>query len=195
MATMLPWGVAAIALIALIALLAGQFFGTRPSAPTAAAPMTTPAGGAPGAAPDISSMSPQERADRLFARVMTYSSAGQADSASFFAPMALGALEAIEPRSLHHRYDMGLIGLVTGDGTLAMAQADTILRESPTHLLGLALAARAADAQRDTVRRNEFERRLVAAEPAERAKNLPEYLDHDPDLKVALDAARRPPTP
>jgi hypothetical protein len=90
---------------------------------------------------------------------------------------------------------MGLIGLVTGDGTLAMAQADTILRESPTHLLGLALAARAADAQRDTVRRNEFERRLVAAEPAERAKNLPEYLDHDPDLKVALDAARRPPTP
>jgi hypothetical protein len=90
---------------------------------------------------------------------------------------------------------MGLIGLVTGDGALAAAQADTILAESPTHLLGLALAARAADAQRDTVRRNGFEQRLLAAERAERAKNLPEYLDHDADLKVAIEAARRPPTP
>jgi hypothetical protein len=193
---MLPWGVAAIALIALIALLAGQFFGKRDvGAPMVAAPTAAPMASGAGPAPDISAMSPQERADRLFYRVMTYSSEGLADSATFFAPMALGALEAISPRTIHHRYDMGLIGLVTGDGALAAAQADTILRESPTHLLGLALAARAADAKRDTVARDDFERRLLAAERAELAKNLPEYLDHESDLRVALEAARRPPTP
>ncbi len=194
-ASMLPWGVAAIALIALIALLAGQFFGKREGAVSmAGGPVVAPGGGI-GPAPDISSMSPQERADRLFYRVMTYSSQGEADSAAFFAPMALGALEAITPRTPHHRYDMGLIGLVTGDGALAAAQADSILQESPSHLLGLALAARAADAQRDTVRRNAFERRLLAAERTELARNLPEYLDHESDLRVAFEAARRPPSP
>ncbi len=193
-ATILPWGVAAIALIALIALLAGQFFGTRaqPAVATggASAAPTPPAAGA--AAPDISSMSPQERADRLFFRVMDYSSRGIPDSANFFAPMALGALEAVEPRTAHHRYDMGLIGLVTGDGALAAAQADSILLAAPTHLLGLALAARAADARRDTVARNRFEQRLLAAEASERAKGLAEYADHENDLRLALETARRP---
>jgi hypothetical protein len=192
-ATILPWGVAAIALIALIALLAGQYFGTRTQPPVAASspPAAAPAASA-GAAPDISSMSPQERADRLFFRVMDYSSRGIPDSANFFAPMALGALEAVSPRTAHHRYDMGLIGLVTGDGALAAAQADTILQSAPTHLLGLALAARAADARRDTVARNRFEQRLLAAEASERAKGLDEYTDHETDLRLAIETARRP---
>lgn len=196
----LPWGVAAIALVALIALLAGQYFGGREAAPAVAAPPGAApagpvAGGNAGPAPDISQMSPQERADRLFFRVMDYSARGLADSATFFAPMALGALEAVEPRTIHHRYDIGLIGLVTGDGTLAAAQADTILREAPTHLLGLALAARAADARRDTVARNRFEAQLLANEAAERRKQLPEYLDHERDLQLAIETAKRPPTP
>src|SRR5436853_641533 len=56
----LPWTVAALALVALLALLAGQFYGRRQSAATtgAASPAQTQA-------PDISRMSPQERADRL----------------------------------------------------------------------------------------------------------------------------------
>jgi hypothetical protein len=198
-ASVLPWGVAAIALIALIALLAGQFFGGRTPPPSAAqapaAPAAPFAGGGAGPAPDISAMSPQERADRLFFRVMDYSTRGLADSATFFAPMALGALEAIEPRTAHHRYDMGLIGLVTGDGALAAAQADSILADAPTHLLGLALAARVADARRDTVARNAFERRLLQAEASERAKQLPEYVDHENDLRLAIETARRPPAP
>ncbi len=188
-ATVLPWGVAAIALVALIALLAGQFFGTRERAPV---PAALPVMGSAGAAPDISSMSPQERADRLFFRVMDYSSRGIPDSANFFAPMALGALEAVEPRTPHLRYDMGLIGLVTGDGALAAAQADSILQAAPAHLLGLALAARAADAMRDTIARNRFEQRLLAAEASERAKGLEEYTDHENDLRLAIETARRP---
>jgi hypothetical protein len=180
----LPWAVAAIALVALISLVAGQVFARR-SGPAAAA--------APARAPDISAIPPQERAERLFHRVMTYSSAGMSDSALFFAPMALGAFEALSPRTAHHRYDMGLLGLVTGDGALAAAQADTILSESPAHLLGLALAARAADARGDATARTAFEQRLIAAEAGELRRGLPEYADHAEDIRLAVAAARGSP--
>jgi hypothetical protein len=140
-------------------------------------------------APDISSMSPDERADRLFNRVMRLSSEGRADSAAFFGPMALAALEALAPLDAHRRYDMGLVALVTGDASRARAQSDTILAQRPTHLLGLALAARAADARGDAAASGSFRRRLLAAESAERERALPEYTDHDADIRAAVDLA------
>src|SRR6185436_802125 len=136
-ATVLPWGVAALALIALISLLAGQFFGGRDAR---GAQVAEPPEPAPMRAPDISSMSPQERADRLYDRVMLYSEQGRADSAQFFVPMAIGALEAVTPRTVHTRYDLGRMALIARDVAMATAEADTILKESPTHLLGLVLA-------------------------------------------------------
>jgi hypothetical protein len=143
-------------------------------------------------APDISSMSPQERADRLFQRVMEYSSAGKADSVQFFAPMAIGAIEALAPLSAHQRYDLGLLGLVAGDAGIAVAQADTILQTEPRHLLGLSLAARAADVRGDAAAKSAFNTRLLAAESMERARNLPEYREHASDLLAAISAARTP---
>ena len=111
---------------------------------------------------------------------------------AFFGPMALSALEALAPLDAHRRYDMGLVALVTGNASMAAAQADTILRQRPTHLLGLALAARAADARGDAVARRDFRRRLVAAEPAERTRSLAEYADHDADIRAAVTSARQP---
>jgi hypothetical protein len=188
-----------VAVTALLAFIAGQGFARRnaPAPVTAVAPPPVGGGagggaGAAGPAPDISQMSPQERADRLFDRVMRYASEAKPDSARFFAPMALASLEAIEPRTLHHRYDIGLIGLVTGDATLAGAQADTILAEAPNHLLGLALAAQAAESRRDAPARAAFLRRLLAAEAEERRTGRPEYNDHANDIEQALTAARRP---
>ncbi len=143
-------------------------------------------------APDISALTPQERADRLFNRVMRLDSEGHADSVAFFASMAIGAFEALEPLTAHHRYDVGLIALATGDVALAKAHADTILAERPTHLLGLVLAARVADAQRDPAAAAGFRRRLVAGETAERQAGLAEYTDHDADIQQERDAARRP---
>ena len=87
-------------------------------------------------------MSPEEQADRLFNRVMRYSSEGKADSAAFFAPMALASIEALAPLDAHRRYDLGLVALTAGDVARAGAQGDTILAQRPTHLLGLMLAAR-----------------------------------------------------
>ena len=136
-------------------------------------------------------MSPEERADRLWKRVMDYVAAGQRDSAQFFAPMAIGAFEAITPRTLHHRYDVGLLGLVTGDGRAAAAQADTILRAEPSHLLGLMLAASSADARADTTARARYLGQLVRVESRERARALPEYAIHAEEIDSAVSRARR----
>ena len=109
-ASSLPWGVAAIALLALLAMAAGKYFnasrGSSLDAPQNALPQaglddrgsanTDQAGGGEQPAvrgPDISALSPQERAERLFNRVMTLSGQGKTDSVLFFAPMAINAYE------------------------------------------------------------------------------------------------------
>lgn len=180
----LPWTVAGIAVLCLLAFIVGQNWQrATPVTATAVPPVTTPLGER---APDISSMSPDERADRLFNRVMTYVSAGKSDSVQFFAPMAIQSFEALAPLNAHRRYDLGLLGVVSGDGALARAQADTILATEPTHLLGLILGMRAAGLQLDTAARAGFVRRLRDALPTERARQLPEYIDHQPDIDAAV---------
>ena len=180
----LPWSVLALALVALIALVFARK-DLRPVPPDAS---SAPLGSAM-RAPDISNMSPQERADRLFNRVMTLASEGKVDSVAFFIPMALGAFDALAPHNAHQRYDIGLIALVSGRPELAAAQADTILAQRSTHLLGLALAIRAAEARRDAAARAAFQRRLIAAEQSELATGLPEYGDHNTDIIEAVRAA------
>ena len=132
-----------------------------------------------------------ERADRLFNRVMSLWSDGKTDSVKFFAPMALAAFEELAPLNAHSRYDMGLVALVSGDVARASAQSDSILRERPTHLLGLVLAARVADARGDSSAARAVRQRLLTAEKAERASALPEYTDHDADLRAAVEEARK----
>lgn len=179
----LPWIVAGIALLCLLAFIVGQNWRRAPAASVATAPAVVPAGPR---AVDISQMSPDERADRLFNRVMTYVTEGKSDSVQFFSPMAIQSFEALAPLNAHRRYDLGLLGVVSGDGAMARAQADTILAEQPSHLLGLILGMRAAGLQLDTLARRRFATRLSAALPAERAKQLPEYIDHQPDIDAAL---------
>lgn len=188
---MLPWlGFAAILLVAF-----GYLAGSRatPASGANAAGPSFAEGGAIIAAPDISSLSPEERVDRLFNRVMALASAGQDDSVAFFAPMAINALAALMPLDAHRRYDLGLIHLAAGDPAAARAQADTILAAAPTHLLGLALGMRAATAERRTVDARRLGARLTAAASSERAKGLREYADHAPDITESLEevAGRR----
>jgi hypothetical protein len=184
----LLWGVPALAILILIVLSVMQF-GSRGAGGDSG--QRVPFGTGAVQAPDISAMSPEERADRLFNRVMRLSSEGKKDSAAFFGPMALGALEALTPLDAHRRYDVGLVALVTGDVSSATAQGDTILKQRPTHLLGLALAARAADARGDAAAGRNFRRRLLAAESAEKARNAPEYTDHAADISAAIELARK----
>ena len=198
MASALPWAVAAIALVALIALVVGQRFGARgnaiaPPGADASAPANAPLASANGAmprAPDISQLTPEQRAERLYDRIMTEFEAGNIANVRSFMPMALAAYEMIAPLNLDQRYDLGRIGEVGGDSTLARAQADTILRARPSHLLGLILAAKAARMEKNESRARDADAKLLAAEPAERSAGLKEYLLHKNDIDAAIVAAR-----
>jgi hypothetical protein len=197
-ASALPWTVAAIALVALIALVVGQRFGRQPdpandiatgSNAQPDAPFAS-AGGAMPRAPDISQLTPEQRAERLFERVMREHEAGQAANVRTFFPMARGAYEQLDSLTLDQRYDLGRLGEVAGDPALARAQSDTILSRRPTHLLGLALGARVARAAGDEPHARQFETRLLAVEARERAAALPEYLLHRTDIDAAIALAR-----
>jgi hypothetical protein len=181
-----------ITLLSLLAFVIGQRWQRARSAATAAVTQ-------PGAlrAPDISQLSPQERADRLFDRVMSQVAAGRRDSVAFFSPMAIQSFEALAPLDAHQRYDLGLLGVVSGDGALARAQADTILRQHPSHLLGLILGIRAAGLELDTLARRRYADRFTEALTAERARRLPEYADHAADIDAAVRGSdlRTPPRP
>ena len=192
--TALPWAVAAIAMLALIALVAGQRFagGRTPTASASQAPFATgtPEGGGT-RAPDISNLSPRERADRLYDRMMRLSSEGKTDSLQFFAPMALSVYQSLGALDADLRYDYGRVAEVAGEAAIATAQADSILVGDSTHLLGLVLAVRSAQMRGDSAAASTFRRRLLAAEPTESAKRLPEYERHQGDILEALAEARR----
>src|SRR5262249_48806113 len=159
-------------------LVAGQRFGrssndaaSAPPTETAAAPFAGASGGRP---PDISSMSPAERAIRLYDRVMMAHQHRRADSGQLFAPMAIAAQQQMDALDANPGTDLGRIAAVPGDQAPARAQADTILARQPTHLLGLILAANAAHMRKDAAAEKSYRDKLAAAAPSERAKQRPE---------------------
>jgi zinc-ribbon domain len=176
----LPWGIAGLAVGALIGVLAMRGSG---GAAGSAAPDTPVApfagGGTTGGvgAPDISQMSPEERAQRLFDRVMRLDEAGKSDSVQFFLPMALGAYQQLPALSLDAHFDVGLLKLAGGDAAGALAEADTIHRETPTHLFADLLRARAFEAQRNTRGARAAYQSFLKNEASERARRRPEYAD------------------
>jgi hypothetical protein len=185
------WAIVASVLVVLAAFVAGQQFGGNVAAPEGASVSTgAPFAGGATRAPDISSMTPEEAANRLFDRVMRYATEGKADSAAMFAPMAIMAYERVGPLDAHSRYDIGTISAVIGDADAATAQVDTILKSQPNHLLALLLGARAADMKKNAAAAAQFRSRFAAAVTAERAKNLREYVDHQREIDEAL--AKRP---
>lgn len=180
-----------LAFVTLAVIFAAQR-ASQASAPAAAPSMPAAApGGAAGV--DISSMTPQERASRLFDRIMRLSEEGKRDSVELFSSMAITVYESLGPLDLDQRYDMGRIAQVSGQLEIAQAQADSILQQAPNHLLGLVLAAAVAEARGNQADRATYERKLLAAESAQLAQGLEEYTRHRVDIDAALAAARRRP--
>lgn len=185
----MPWALAALMLATIVAFYAGQRFRGTDSALAEVSAMPSQRGIVP--APDISSLTPAQRAERLYDRVMAAAERGRNDSVRFFMPMAIGAYEALGDLSVDQRYDLGRLAEVAGDARLASAQADTILRGNQRHLLGLVLASRAARMRGDQRAAKQYLDRLVSAQQSERSKQLPEYLVHQSDIDVAVQEARR----
>jgi uncharacterized protein HemY len=105
--------------------------------------------------------------------------------------MALQAYAALGPLNTDQRYDLGRLAEVAGDAAIAGAQADTILRTNPQHLLGLVLASRAARLRGDEQASLRYLERLSRADASERARQLPEYLLHQNDIDIALAELRQ----
>src|SRR5881409_1879759 len=177
----LPWGVAGLALGALLTVVALRLgAGSREpgagDAPEATAPRSQLS------APDISQMSPEERATRLYNRVMTLHSQGKADSAEFFLPMALQAYAMLPALDIDGRYHIGVLDLTGGDYAGALAQADSIHRAVPAHLFAFMLRARAFELRHDAAGARRAYAEFLRNEAAERARQRPEYAEHADNL-------------
>jgi hypothetical protein len=171
-----------------VAILGGYLAGKSTGGPEPTAATTSAPGGSSASfsAADLAAMSPQERASRLYDKVMQDGENGHLDSARIYAPLALQAYAALGPPDSHSRYDVGMIWAVVGDSSKARAEATNILNERPTHLLGLLLAMRTAATPQ---LRATYERRFVAAAKTELPNAVPEYDEHRHDIDFGLKAA------
>lgn len=140
-------------------------------------------GAAPaGPAPDISQMTPRQRFDRLFNRIMQAADQGDTVQVERFLPMALGAYGQLDSADIDARYHAAVLHLEGGDATGARALADTILAAVPTHLFGFIVRGEAADLQHDAAARARAGRDFLANYDAEMKAKRVEYLEHEPAI-------------
>ena len=176
----LPWIVAGTAVLALGALAVPRIAGGGAAAPVAE---LAPAGGGAGAgAVDLASMTPRERADRLFNRVMQGLADGDTTQLAFFADMAIQAYAMVPERDADLHYHLGELYRVRGDAPAVRAQGDTILAADPRHLFGLFTAARGERLLGNEAESRVLYRRFLDVYGEEVARNLPEYQEHAPGL-------------
>lgn len=166
----LPWAVGAAMAAGLV--IAAILMMRPPQAPSGEA--ATPASGTT----DISQMSPRERANRLFDRVMRLQEAGDTAQVRFFAPMAIQAHQMMGDLDADARYHLGLLYLANGDTDAARLQGDSILAGVPTHLYGFMLRAQASRAAGDTRAARTADQAFLQHFSAESAANRVEYQEH-----------------
>lgn len=186
----LPWLIAGICTIGAVALVALRGINTQ-NAPKAPPPLPdqVPSPAAAGAAPggattDISQMSPAERFNRLFNRVMRAAGAGDSAQALQFAPMAVSAYGMLGTTpSADERLHVGLVYLVQGDTRAVTAVADTLLAQNPDHLFGYVLRGEAARmaGEQGALAKAKADFAARDAREATRA-DRPEYQEHQPLL-------------
>lgn len=136
-----------------------------------------------GAAPDISRMTPRERFDRLFNRIMLAAEQGDTAQVDRFTPMALGAYAQLDSVNSDARYHAAVLRLQVGDVDGALALADTILARDPGHLFGYVVRGTAASFQNDTAAARRADRDFLSHYAAELKSGRIEYREHEPALE------------
>jgi hypothetical protein len=141
------------------------------------------AGGTPqGPAPDISGLTPRERFDRLFNRIMQAAERGDSAEVARFTPMALGAYDQLDAIDVDARYHAAVLRMQAGDYAGARALADTILAQSPAHLFGYVIRGTTARLQNDRPGLAQAQRDFLASFDSAMRSNRVEYLEHKPVL-------------
>ena len=171
-----------------VLLVGGIAYKVASDAPAPTAPNMANAGssagvtatGAVGPAPDISAMTPRDRFDRLYNRIMQASERGDSSEVKRFTPMALGAYQQLDSVNVDARYHAAVLHLQVGDFSAARALADTILAESPGHLFGYIVRGEVARLQGSPGTRTQAQRDFLAHYQAELGAKRVEYLEHKP---------------
>jgi hypothetical protein len=138
---------------------------------------------------DLASMTPRQRADALFNRVMENVSAGDTTQARFFLPMALAAYDDVPDLDADGHYHLAVLHLAGGDPASARAEADSILAAEPNHLFGLFTAAQAEQALGNTAAAREFYGRFNESFDGEMAAGRPEYSEHQAVIPMMQEEA------
>jgi hypothetical protein len=184
--------------MAVLALVIALVFPRSPrQEPATIAAGSVPAPSAPGSefgdarSVDIGNMTPRERADALFNRVMQNVSSGDSTQARFFLPMAISAYEAVPELNADGHYHVAVLHLAGGDAAAARARADSILAREPDHLFGLFTAAQAEQALGNAAAARALYLRFSDRYDAEIAAGRPEYSEHELMMPTMREEARR----
>jgi hypothetical protein len=137
-------------------------------------------------------MSPRERFNRLYNRIMQAAQAGDQATVTRFTPMALGAYAQLDTIDADARYHTALLKVHTGDVEASRALADSILAQSPGHLFGYIIQGTVARFRKDQKALGRAYSGFLKHYDAEMKAARPEYQDHRTSLddfrKAALDA-------
>jgi hypothetical protein len=175
-----PWiitGVALVALLVTVLVMVSRAPGPQVVAAAAETASPEPTGDDP-AVPDISAMSPRERFDRLYNRVMRAAQAGDEATVERFTPMALMAYGQLDSLDADARYHAALLEVHTGDMTGPSALADTILARQPGHLFGYIVQGTVARWQKDDAALDKAYAGFLEHYDAELKAARPEYDEH-----------------
>jgi hypothetical protein len=179
------WATAATAsAILLVAVLALVIRGNKVP-PVAAGPVEVAGAAAPfaddpgGTPPDLSTMTPRERFDRLYNRIMRASESGDQQTVTTFTPMAMMAYEQLDSVDADARFHLATLKLHTGDVDGAGAIADTLLKRDPGHLFGYVIQGTVARWKNDDAALKKAYEAFLSHYDAEVKMARPEYADHE----------------
>jgi len=134
--------------------------------------------------PDLSTMSPRERFDRLYKRVMGAAESGDSVTVGRFAPMVFQAYQQLDTVDADARYHAAVLQLhVRGDTAAALRLADTVLATNPHHLFGHLIRGMAARLSGDQALLARAQAGFLAAWDREMKAGRPEYRDHQAMLE------------
>ncbi|MEX2526321.1 MAG: hypothetical protein WEA09_01670 [Gemmatimonadota bacterium] len=192
----LGWWVAGVLLVGLVVVVAApRLLGTgSPETPrTPAGPQGSGLGAAPNV--DLTSMTPREAADRLWNRVMRAAEMQDSTEILNFVPMAVSAYELARPLDADGLFHLSVLLRLGQDMDGALAAAEEVLVNDPTHLLSLAAAAEAAQEAGLREEAAGFWGRFLEAYDVELATGREEYEVHADllprmrgDAQAALEA-------
>lgn len=176
----LGWWVAGILLVGLVVVVAVPRLLETGSPETPRTPAVPQGSAALGPAPnvDLSSMTPREAADRLWNRVMRGAEMQDSTEILNFVPMAVSAYELARPLDADGLFHLSVLLRLGQDMDGALAAAEEVLVNEPTHLLSLGAAAEAAEEAGLREEADGFWRRFLAAYDSELATGREEYEVH-----------------